>query len=100
MKLVKYIPIRDNERDQNPYWQIWAYDSREKSGKRLVELRYHTKNRAHVLANLLNHEIQEFIDLNNGDITVETKGKESVTVQLTFWKRIKQYARRLFHKKH
>jgi len=68
MKHFGYTAIRDAESQERSYWQVWVYDSRADGGLRLVEARHHTKERAHTLADLLNHEMREFIAYNNGDV--------------------------------
>ena len=76
MKYFGYTPIRDPNSQERSYWQVWVYDSRAEGGLRLVEPQHHTKSRALELADLLNHEMREFIALNNGDVSL----KEEVPV--------------------
>jgi hypothetical protein len=67
MKYFRYAAIRDGMSTEKSYWQVWVYDSRAVGGLRLVEPCHHTKQRAHALAKLLNHEMREFMELNKGD---------------------------------
>jgi len=70
MKYFIYKAIRDAMSQEKSYWQVWVYDSRAEGGLRLFEPSHHTKQRAHSLADLLNHEIREFVTYNNGDVSV------------------------------